>query len=182
MNGLPGVVEKNVHGTNVTQWSTRASPNGVPLKENHTPSPPSGMISVLYVDDESTLLDIAKVYLEKTNDFSVTTATSAQAGVYRLKSNGIQAIVSDYQMPEMDGIDFLKQVRATDKSIPFIIFTGKGREEIAIEAFENGADFYLQKGGDPKSQFAELSHKIHAAVDHRRADMQVTALTRLYTQ
>jgi len=84
-------------------------------------------------------------------------------------------------MPEMDGITFLKQVRATDKSIPFIMFTGRGREEIAIEAFENGADFYLQKGGESKSQFAELAHKIHAAVDHRRADMQVIALSRLYT-
>jgi len=180
VNGLSGVVEERVSGTGAAPWNNRTRPNGVPLKENHTPGSPSGMISVLYVDDESALLDIAKVYLEKTNDFSVTTATSAQAGVNRLKSNGIQAIVSDYQMPEVDGIEFLKQVRATDKSIPFIIFTGKGREEIAIKAFENGADFYLQKGGDPKSQFAELSHKIHAAVDHRRADMQVTALTRLY--
>ncbi len=124
------------------------------------------MISVLYVDDESHLLDITKTYLEKTKEFTVTTAPSASVALERLKSNGIQVIVSDYQMTEMDGIEFLKTVRATDKSIPFIIFTGKGREEIAIEAFENGADFYLQKGGDPKSQFAELSHKIHAAVDH----------------
>jgi len=181
VNGLSGVVEKNVHGTDVTQWSTRASPNGVPLKENHTPGPPSGMISVLYVDDESHLLDITKTYLEKTKEFTVTTAPSVSVALELLKSNGIQVIVSDYQMPEMDGIEFLKTVRATDKSIPFIIFTGKGREEIAIEAFENGADFYLQKGGEPKSQFADLSHRIKKAVNHRRADIQVTALNRLYT-
>ena len=141
----------------------------------------SGTISVLYVDDESNLLDITKTYLEKTKEFAVTTASSASVALDLLKSNGIQAIVSDYQMPEMDGIEFLKQVRATDKSIPFIIFTGKGREEIAIQAFENGADFYLQKGGEPKSQFADLSHKIRKAVDHRRAEMQIIALNRLYT-
>ncbi len=63
-------------------------------------------------------------------------------------------------MPDIDGIEFLKRVRAKDKAIPFILFTGRGREEIAIQAFENGADYYLQKGGDPTSQFAELTHKI----------------------
>ena len=98
-----------------------------------------------------------------------------------LKSNGIQAIVSDYEMPKMNGIAFLKQVRAVNKTIPFILFTGRGREEIAIEAFENGADYYLQKGGDPKPQFAELMHKIRIAVDHRKDEARVVTLQRLYT-
>jgi PAS domain S-box-containing protein len=138
-------------------------------------------ISVLYVDDESAFLEIGKLYLERTNEFSVTTASSVSAALDRLRSHGIQAIVSDYKMLGIDGIGFLKQVRATDKHIPFILFTGKGREEIAIEAFENGADFYLQKGGAPKPQFAELMSKIKAAVDHRRADAQVAILDRLYS-
>lgn len=138
------------------------------------------MISVLYVDDESALLDIGKVYLERTTEFSVTTASSARIALDLMKSNEIQAIVSDYQMPEMDGIEFLKQVRATDKTIPFILFTGRGREEVAIQASENGADFYLQKGGAPRPQFAELTGKIKAAVDHRLADLQVATLNRLY--
>jgi PAS domain S-box-containing protein len=138
-------------------------------------------ISVLYVDDESSLLEIGKIYLERTHEFAVTTVSSATDGLERLKSNGIQAIVSDYQMPGMDGIGFLKQVRAMNKTIPFILFTGKGREDIAIEAFENGADFYLQKGGAPKPQFAELTTKIKSAVEHRAADEQVTVLNRLYT-
>ena len=70
------------------------------------------------------------------------------------------AIISDYQMPEMDGITFLKELKASGNTTPFIIFTGRGREEVAIEALNEGADFYLQKGGEPKSQFAELAHKI----------------------
>ncbi len=137
-------------------------------------------ISVLLVDDEQALLEIGKVFLEMTKDFEVITAPSASVALNLLKSNGIQAIVSDYQMPEMDGIEFLKKIRATDKRIPFIMFTGRGREEIAIEAFENGADFYLQKGGDPHAQFAELVHKIHAAVNHRKADALNITLNRLY--
>jgi len=137
-------------------------------------------ISVLYVDDEATLLDIGKLFLERTHELTVTTASSASIGLELLKTDGIQAIVSDYQMPVMDGIGFLKQVRALDKAIPFILFTGRGREEIAIEAFENGADFYLQKGGEPRPQFAELIKKIKTAVEHCRADAQVTILNRLY--
>jgi len=70
-------------------------------------------------------------------------------------------------MPEMDGIEFLKVVRARGDKTPFIIFTGKGREEVVIEALNSGVDFYIQKGGETKSQFAELAHKIRRAVQHR---------------
>ena len=55
------------------------------------------------------------------------------------------AIICDYQMPEMNGIDLLKMVRAGGNKIPFIMFTGRGREEVLIEALNSGADFYLQK-------------------------------------
>ena len=73
-------------------------------------------------------------------------------------------------MPEMDGIEFLKEVRSRFGDVPFILFTGKGREEVVIEAINNGADFYLQKGSDTKAQFAELGHMIRKAVGRRRAD------------
>ena len=122
---------------------------------------------VLYVDDETALLDIGKIFLERTEKFMVDTAPSAQIGLEKIKGTSYDTIISDYQMPDMDGIEFLKIVRATNKLIPFIIFTGKGREEIAIKAFEHGADYYLQKGGQPMAQFAELAHKITKAVQHR---------------
>ena len=77
------------------------------------------------------------------------------------------AIISDYQMPEKDGIQFLTLIRRSGKDIPFILFTGRGREDVVIQAINNGADFYIQKGGDPRSQFAELTHKLKIAVDRR---------------
>jgi DNA-binding response OmpR family regulator len=127
------------------------------------------MVCLLYVDDEPQLLDIAKIFLEKTKEFSVDVEASAKAGLELSKSKSYDAIVSDYQMPEMDGIEFLKQVRSTWGDVPFILFTGRGRQEVVIEAINNGADFYLHKGGDPKSQFAELAHKIRQAVRRKQA-------------
>ncbi len=128
------------------------------------------MISVLYVDDEEVLLELGKLFLEKSGQFCVETVTSANEALQRLKSTMYEAIVSDYQMPDMDGIAFLKAIRAEFPDLPFIIFTGKGREEVVIEAFESGADFYLQKGGKPTPQFLELGHKITAAVRRRQAE------------
>ena len=127
-------------------------------------------ISVLYVDDEPDLLEIGKLFLEDMGDFRVTTEESAHNALARLEKTACDAIVSDYQMPEMDGLSFLKQVRAHYPDLPFILFTGRGREEVAIEAINNGADFYLQKGGDPTSQFSELAHKIRQAVRRRTAE------------
>ncbi|MDD1670123.1 MAG: PAS domain S-box protein, partial [Methanomicrobiales archaeon] len=76
--------------------------------------------------------------------------------------------VSDYQMEGMDGIALLKHLRTGGNPIPFIILTGKGREQVAIEALNNGADFYLQKGTDPMVQSIELKNLILQAVNRRR--------------
>ena len=86
-----------------------------------------------------------------------------------LKTKKYDIIISDYQMPWMDGIEFLKVVRHLYGNIPFILFTGKGREEVAILALNSGADFYLQKGGDPVAQFAELKNRIEKAVNEQQA-------------
>lgn len=128
------------------------------------------MLSLLYVDDEPGLLEIGKLFLETSGDFTVTTALSGSEGLAGLATHTFDAIISDYQMPEMNGIEFLKTVRMSYGTIPFILFTGRGREEVVIEAINNGADFYLQKGGDPKAQFAELAHKIRQAVSKRQAE------------
>jgi len=127
------------------------------------------MFSILCVDDEPMLLELAKLFLELTGDFRVDTVTSAPAALDILASTPYDCIISDYQMPGMDGIVFLKTVRSRGNAIPFIIFTGKGREEVVIEALNSGADFYLQKGGDPKSQFVELAHKVRQAIRVKRA-------------
>ncbi|OPX65380.1 MULTISPECIES: PAS domain S-box protein [unclassified Methanoregula] len=131
------------------------------------------VIRVLYVDDEPGLLELGRIFLEQDRQFSVDTVPSAVAALDLLGQHPYDAIVSDYQMPEMDGIEFLKRVRGSENSIPFILFTGRGREEIVIQALNEGADFYLQKGGNATPQFAELAHKIQKAVLQKRAENAV---------
>jgi PAS domain S-box-containing protein len=151
------------------------------------------MFSILYVDDEPDLLELGRIFLEREGDFSVETSESAHAALGRINDTRFDVIVSDYQMPEMDGITFLKMVRsadgdssmevahrqvsavprrqhATPGDTPFILFTGRGREEVVIEAINSGVDFYIQKGGEPKSQFIELGHKIRQAIRRKTAE------------
>ena len=131
------------------------------------------MISLLYVDDEPDLLDLCKLFLEREGEFSVVTIPSATSALQLLKERPFDAIISDYQMPVMDGIEFLKKVRMDFKDIPFILFTGRGREEVVIEAINCGADFYLQKGGAPRAQFSELSHKIRQAIRTKQVEQEL---------
>ena len=138
------------------------------------------MISVLYVDDEPLLLELGKNFLEMTGDFKVDLQESAVAALVHLTTHTYDAIIADYQMPEMDGLEFLRQVRIQHGQVPFILFTGRGREEVVILAFNNGADYYLQKGGEPRPQFAELAHKIRLAVHRRQADEELKKSENLY--
>jgi len=126
------------------------------------------VVRVLYVDDESSLLELAKLFLEMSGNFNIDTTMYPKEVVRLIKENSYEAIVSDYQMPEMNGIELLKKVRDDFPDIPFILFTGRGREDIVIEAINNGVTFYLQKGGSPEPQFAELMHKIKLAVESQR--------------
>lgn len=128
------------------------------------------MITILLVDDQEELLDITRLFLEKGGDITVDTALSAQEALKMLKLKKYDAIVSDYEMPTMDGIEFLKFIKHEGMEKPFIIFTGRSREEVVIEALNSGADFYLQKGTDPKVQFAELKNMVRQAVMRKRSE------------
>ncbi|WP_342679794.1 PAS domain S-box protein [Methanofollis sp. UBA420] len=128
------------------------------------------MIQILLVDDEPFLLNLACAFLEDEKDFLVTPVASAEEALGLLGASPYDAVVSDYQMPSMNGIELLRTVRAGHPDLPFILFTGKGREQVVIEALNCGADFYIQKGGDPVAQFTELVSKIRHAVGRRRAE------------
>jgi|GEM_PF-5625310 len=129
---------------------------------------PKCTYNVLLVDDEPAILDVTKEVLEADGDLRVTTTDSPHAVEGLLASASIDVVISDYQMPDMDGIELLKALRSKGLSVPFILFTGKGREDVAVAALNNGANLYVRKGGDIAAQFAELKNSVRQLA-HTRA-------------
>lgn len=125
------------------------------------------MITVLVIDDDLALLNVIQLVLERSKEIIVQTARSPKDALEMLKTKSFDAIVADYDLPEINGIAFLKIIRGSGNVTPVIIFTGVGREHAAIEALNNGATFFLKKGEDPKTQFLELERMIRHAVDQR---------------
>jgi len=129
-------------------------------------------IRVLHVDDNQEFIDVASTVLEQAGvDLTVETTTSPGVAMDRLEERQFDCLVSDYDMGQTNGIEFLEQVRQEYPDIPFILFTGKGSEEIAAEAISAGATDYIQKEGD-RSQYTVLANRIENLVAQYRAKRQ----------
>lgn len=129
----------------------------------------SSQIRVLHVDDEPDLTDLAATFLERADErLAIETVTNADIGLALLSDNEFDCIISDYDMPERNGIEFLRAVRETHPELPFILYTGKGSEEVASEAISTGVSDYLQKetGTD---QYTVLANRIVNLVSQYRA-------------
>jgi PAS domain S-box-containing protein len=127
----------------------------------------------LHVDDELGLLKVAKQCLELQGPFQVDTASSVEEARAKLEKERYDAVVSDYQMPGKDGLEFLKELRENGNRTPFIMFTGKGREEVAIRALNLGANQYLNKTGETETVYTELAHSITELAKTRKAEQEL---------
>ncbi|SDZ82176.1 PAS domain S-box-containing protein [Haloplanus vescus] len=140
---------------------------------SETMSPDPDTIHVLHVDDDPDFVDLAAVFLERANSrFDVETATTVEDGLRRVEDDDIDCVVSDYDLPGRSGIEFLEAVRTTAPELPFILYTGKGSEEVASDAISAGVTDYLQKerGTD---QYTVLANRITNAVEHHRSQQVV---------
>ncbi|MGD0644215.1 MAG: response regulator [Candidatus Bathyarchaeia archaeon] len=126
-------------------------------------------LKVLHVDDDDCFLEVSKQILEMEGKIKVETATSVYEAFENLKQFHYDVVVSDYEMPGKNGLQFLEELKKTAKSLPFILFTGKGREEVAVKALNFGAFRYLNKNGDPEAVYAELASSIQQAADNMKA-------------
>ncbi len=127
-------------------------------------------IRILHVDDDRCLLDVAKQILETETDFEVDMATSVAEAKERKCLKRYDVIISDYEMPTTNGLQFLKELREQFDETPFIMFTGRGREEVVIKALNFGADGYVNKQGDPETVYGELAHDIRTMAEKTRAE------------
>ncbi|MFW5919455.1 MAG: response regulator [Halanaeroarchaeum sp.] len=127
-------------------------------------------ISVLHVDDDPAMADLTATSLRRVNDdIEVRTATSGQEALETIETERVDCVVSDYDMPGMDGLALLEAVRGIDPDLPFVLFTGKGSEEIASEAITAGVTDYLQKGTGGE-RYEILANRVENAVSQFRAE------------
>jgi PAS domain S-box-containing protein len=122
------------------------------------------VIRILYVDDDLNAMEISKQILMELADFEIDNASCVDEAFKKLETCNYDVVISDYQMPQKDGLQFLKELREKKNDIPFILFTGKGREEVAIKAINLGAQGYFNKQGDPETVYGELANGINLAV------------------
>jgi DNA-binding response OmpR family regulator len=121
--------------------------------------------SVLLIDDDVALLEMIKLMSERSREMTIHTAQSAKEALGTLEQKSFDVIIVDYDMPEISGIEFLKILRKHGDTTPIIVFTGLGGEYAAIEALNNGANFLLKKGEDPRHQFRELVTMVKKAME-----------------
>ena len=137
-------------------------------------------IRVLHVDDEPDFADLTATFLEREDDrIEVRTATAPEEGLDILADHEIDCVVSDYEMPRTNGVEFLEAVRETYPDLPFVLFTGKGSEEVASEAVSAGVTDYLQKrGSGVAGQYELLARRITSAVEANRSSRLLKERTR----
>lgn len=132
---------------------------------------PTQTIRVLHVDDDPAFAALTAAYLPRERpEITVTSVDSPAAVLACFEENPPDCVVSDYDMPGRSGLALLRDVRDTRPELPFVLFTGKGSEEVAAEAIQYGVSGYVQKGGTEK--FGLLATQIHNAVTAARAERE----------
>lgn len=132
----------------------------------------SDTIDILHVDDDREFAELTAEYLATEDDrFSIQIEHRADQAQEILASSEVDCVISDYEMPTQTGLELLETVRDSDPDLPFILFTGKGSEEVASDAISAGVTDYLQKTGGSE-QFTVLANRIRNAVDRARAEAE----------
>ena len=130
-------------------------------------------IKILHVDDEESTLKISQIILEKFDPhLRISNITSPIKALKELESKEYDLVLSDYMMPEMNGIQLAKKINS--QGIPFILYTGRGSEEVAEAAFNVGVDDYVRKEAVP-AHFQVLARRIRQIVEQARGEKSLKA-------
>jgi len=126
-------------------------------------------IHVLHVDDDPSVTDLSATLLAE-QGLRVATETDPEAAAERFDPAAFDCVVSDYEMPRLDGLDLYRRLRSQfdHADFPYILFTGKGNERVAAEALNVGVTGYLQKGGP--EQYDCLAGRIESATTQYQAE------------
>jgi len=130
------------------------------------------VVRILHVEDDVMDAKLTRLFLKRMgyDNFDITNVRSAEQGLKILRKENFDVVVSDYKMPGMNGIEFLEKLRREGNDIPFIIFTGKGEERVAMEALNKGANRYITKNSAPAVLFDTLARYIQEVVEEKERE------------
>jgi PAS domain S-box-containing protein len=134
------------------------------------------VIRVLHVAEDPSILENSKLVLQALGNFEIDNAPCVDEAFKKLKVGNYDVVISDYEMPQRNGLQFLEELREDKNDIPFILFTGKGREEVAIKALNLGADGYHINEGSPETVYSELSYSIRRVVKGNKLKPSLKAI------
>ncbi len=127
-------------------------------------SPPTnGQIRVLVVDDDPALLNVIGLFLEATGEIKTTLAREGREALHRMENEHFDVCISDFEMPEMDGISLLNEARYRGMDLPYILITGGRHGDVSSRARTAGADLVIKKIGDGDSFFQKLIDAVMTA-------------------
>ena len=129
---------------------------------------------ILIVDDERSIRELLEIFLKK-EGFHVTSSSSAEQALGQLKASEFDLVISDIKMPDMSGIEFLRELRDTGFSGQFILLTAFASAETAIQALKMGAFDYILK---TENFMEELKLVVYSALENRRLREENTYLRR----
>jgi CheY-like chemotaxis protein len=133
----------------------------------------AGPIRVLLVDDDPSLADLMASQLRSLREeFSIRIETDPNDALDVVDADDVDCVVSDYHMPEMNGLELLRYVREMEPNMPFILFTARGSEEIASDAVSEGVTDYFRKRRGSE-QWRVLANRIENVAAKYRAEQAV---------
>lgn len=141
------------------------------------------MATIVLVDDEEMVLTSLSSFLTLETDYEIHTFTSAKEALEFIKENDTDIVVSDYLMPEMDGITFLGYVRQVKPEIPRIILTGYADKENAIKAInEVGLYQYIEKPWDNDDLLIILRNGLEKQRLMKKLQQKIEQINRAYAE
>jgi PAS domain S-box-containing protein len=124
-------------------------------------------LTILHVDDDPSLTSLVKTFLERDAsplECSVQTETDPADALDRIRAESFDVVISDYNMPELNGIELLTAIREEYPELPVLLFSGEETEDIAAEIIATGVTDYLRKGFST-DQYTMLVRRVEHAVD-----------------
>ncbi|HIJ94416.1 MAG TPA: response regulator [Desulfuromonadales bacterium] len=137
----------------------------MPVEKESRPT----LATLVIIDDDPNLLELTSLILSR-RGFQVFAACTPRAGLELIAAHSPELVLLDYVMPEMNGLDTLRQIKSQFPDTYVVMFTGKGSEEIAVELMKSGASEYLLKPFNNRNLIERLENvlKVREVELHNR--------------